>query len=687
MEPNTLCPVCLSLLRDPVLLKCGHNVCRECAQTVSSAELGAKEMTDVPSRNKPAPTADVICPMCGTVTPFADVVTNTPLAQFLEQVRPSLDVVHRPSGEKETAAAAATATAEKGEVCGFCQKPATKFCQICGALCEEHSAMLHVTGPFGEHVLSDTPVPVYATVSAAKAAEGETETVGIPSAEIAVPLCPEHKRALRLYCVQCGRVVCSHCVSYGQHLDHKVVYLSKQFGGGEERVQELRGKVEAALKEMEAVVPRFSAGSSGHEKEKSLAQLHEIYASLKDYLRATEQNTVDEVDAVFRQFDDEVRQRIISCHEIEREAHAVLESADRVAVASDLTKYLLYQSLLKLRKQLKHLSVFDVAPSQSVVKVTPEEGVEQKMRVCTLRSRLHTGDRALVFFELNKEHISDTFSVTSDVKFGYSCPNGGSVYVPERNLIVANSAEIHNGRSLIFVTFRNTASTSTELKHDLVAFRCGGMYPAFDGHDYVYFFQAGEGSNDKFGRLDLKTRAFETLAQLPAGSFLPHTGAAANPQHVYAMDNKMGIWDYCVDLDTWTDTHIRLEKPARLFFDPVDLDTVIALCSDDEGLYRVDIEAGTKEKLSTPPKAFNLKNNRDAFFARISAEQFYLFAFLGENWYLFDSKDNTWTMFENWEKPCANTASFFIEPQNRIAFYLGPTNKVLYMVELSGVAH
>jgi len=444
-------------------------------------------------------------------------------------------------------------------------------------------------------------------------------------------------------------------------------------------------KVEELLKQVEEIAPQYSPVSSEEEKERSLAQLHEIYGSLKEYIRVSEKNASDEVDAIFHQFDDEVRQRIISCHEIEREAQAVLASCDRVAVVSDLTKYLLFQSLLKLNKELKRLSSVKVAELKSIVKIEPEQGIQHKMRVCTLRNHLQTGDRALIFYELNKEHIIDTFSVPSDVAFGQPCANGGSVYIPELNMIVANAAELHHGRSVSFITFRNKASISKDVRHDAVGFRCGGMYPAFDGHDYVYFFQSGEGSNNKFGRIDVNTRSFEMLAPLSAGSFLPHCGAAANPQHVYAIDNKMSIWDYCVDLDTWTDTHIHLDQPARLFFDPNDLDSIVAFCAEEEGVYTIDIEAGTKEKLSSPPKPFSLKSNRDAFFARISPEQFFIFTYLSDGWYLFDSKDKTWKQFENWDKPANDSASFFIEPQTRIAFYVGPSTSNLHMVELSGV--
>jgi len=115
------------------------------------------------------------------------------------------------------------------------------------------------------------------------------------------------------------------------------------------------------------------------------------------------------------------------------------------------------------------------------------------------------------------------------------------------------------------------------------------------------------------------------------------------------------------------------------------LDTIVAFCSDDEGLFTIDIEAQTKEKITVPPKRFDLKNNRDAFLARIAPDQFLLFTFLDSAWYLFDSKDKSWSTFENWEKPAQNSASFFIEPNTRIAFYAGPNPSVLFMVELSGV--
>jgi len=122
-----------------------------------------------------------------------------------------------------------------------------------------------------------------------------------------------------------------------------------------------------------------------------------------------------------------------------------------------------------------------------------------------------------------------------------------------------------------------------------------------------------------------------------------------------------------------------------LFFDPLDLDTIIAFCAEEEGVYSIDVEAGTKEKISSPPKPFSLKNNRDAFFARINPDQFFIFTYLSDAWYLFDSRDRSWSQFENWDKPAQNSASFFIEPTTRIAFYVAPGSSVLHMVELSGV--
>jgi len=683
MEPTTLCPACLALLRDPVLLKCGHNMCRECANTLGQANLGVEKLSDVPRRDKKIPGAVINCPMCGTPTPLNGVVDNVALRNFLDSIRPTLER----SGSSSAAASAASSSDEPdvAPICGFCKLPATKFCRMCGALCEEHSAMLHVQGPFAEHQLHSTPVPMFVSVEEAKDVEAMSVVNGIPAAEIAIPLCGEHNRPLKLYCMQCDKIICSHCASYGEHKGHKTEYLSRTFSSDNGSMEELCKKVEETMKEVEAVAPSFSVESSESEKEKSIAKLHEIYASLKEYLRVSEKNSLDEVDAVFRQFDDEVRQRIISCHEIEREANSVLASTERVAVVSDLTKYLLYQSLLNLNKELKRLSTLKVPELKAIVKIEPQTGIEQKMRVCTLRNHLQAGDRALVFFELNKQHILDTFSVSSDVAFTMPAVNGGSVYVPERNLIVSNSDETKHGRSVLFTTFRNTTTVSKDLKHDIISFRCGGMYPAFDGHDYVYFFQNGEGANNKFGRLDLNTRSFEMLASIPNGSFLPHTSAAANPQHVYAMDNKMGIWDYCVDLDTWTDTHIRLDQPARLFFDPVDLDTIVAFCGEEEGIYSVDVEAGTKEKISSPPKPFSLRTNRDAFLARISHEQFLMFAFLSDGWYLFDSADKSWSKFENWDNPAKDSSSFFIEPATRIAFYAVSGGRNLHMVELSGV--
>ncbi|XP_042307195.1 LOW QUALITY PROTEIN: E3 ubiquitin/ISG15 ligase TRIM25-like [Sceloporus undulatus] len=81
LEEELECPICLSLLQNPVTIRCGHNFCRGCLQALWEASLSS-----LASPSSPA--APLRCPQCRS--PFdarpSALTTNTLLCRVLQQV-------------------------------------------------------------------------------------------------------------------------------------------------------------------------------------------------------------------------------------------------------------------------------------------------------------------------------------------------------------------------------------------------------------------------------------------------------------------------------------------------------------------------------------------------------------------------------------------------------------------------
>eukprot|EP01065_Artemidia_motanka_P043617 TRINITY_DN6077_c1_g1_i2.p1 TRINITY_DN6077_c1_g1~~TRINITY_DN6077_c1_g1_i2.p1 ORF type:complete len:522 (+),score=37.95 TRINITY_DN6077_c1_g1_i2:117-1682(+) len=188
------CPVCLDLYVYPVSLRCGHNVCKGCALSVSSAA-GVRNGVRT------------VCPMCREVSEYSaecDLRVNQPL----------MDAVLTMKGD----AVAAHPVCARCEGCRsevFCADCATPLCRAC---CE----IIHV-GKLQEHAVG--ALPAHGTMASA-------------------PRC-EHRghRSYRkeLYCSDCSVALCILCSQ--QHRGHRLLSLAE---AGEIDSAHLRSCIERA---------------------------------------------------------------------------------------------------------------------------------------------------------------------------------------------------------------------------------------------------------------------------------------------------------------------------------------------------------------------------------------------------------------------------------------------------------
>ncbi|XP_040191227.1 E3 ubiquitin-protein ligase TRIM11-like [Rana temporaria] len=166
------CSVCLSIYTDPVMLKCGHNFCRECIDRVLDTQRGSGTYS---------------CPECR--------------GEFQE--RPALQRNITLRNISENFQSTQPDQKESGVFCTYCihtPVSAVRSCQLCEAsLCDNH-LKVHSKSP--EHVITD------------------------PAASPENRKCSLHKKSLEYYCKEDSTCVCVYCL-IGEHKGHQMESLDE----------------------------------------------------------------------------------------------------------------------------------------------------------------------------------------------------------------------------------------------------------------------------------------------------------------------------------------------------------------------------------------------------------------------------------------------------------------------------
>ena len=174
------CPVCQDHFREPKILPCLHYYCKECVRQLAL-------------RQHPFP-----CPECrsNTVLPQNDP-DQLPTAFFVNRMKELHTKMEKAEGKVEV-------------VCEMCSgAKAEAFCRqctdfICNDCMRSHRKMKVFAG--------------HQVVTLEELKMGGAKQ--IPLKEAPPMLCKDHDEQLKIFCFDCNRLICQHCVIYG-HSDHK----------------------------------------------------------------------------------------------------------------------------------------------------------------------------------------------------------------------------------------------------------------------------------------------------------------------------------------------------------------------------------------------------------------------------------------------------------------------------------
>ncbi|XP_077119109.1 uncharacterized protein LOC143775153 [Ranitomeya variabilis] len=262
LRDELLCSICLSIFKDPVMLRCGHNFCRVCIGRV----LDTQDESGVYS-----------CPDCRE--------------EFQE--RPAL---MRNINLHNVAERFLITQQEQEEITGICctycvdsPVPAVRSCLHCEAsLCDKHLRS-HSKSP--EHVLSD------------------------PSTSLEKRKCSVHKKILEYYCTEDAACICVYC-SAGEHRGHQVEILEE---ASEKKKEKLRNVLQKLITKTEETEERVRSLEERRRKaqEKAAGEVERVTALCTDIRRRVDDLEKKVLSEISRQEKEESLSLSALIHQLE----------------------------------------------------------------------------------------------------------------------------------------------------------------------------------------------------------------------------------------------------------------------------------------------------------------------------------------------------------------------------------
>ncbi|KAM5126315.1 E3 ubiquitin-protein ligase TRIM11-like [Mantella aurantiaca] len=263
------CPICLNIYTDPVMLKCGHNFCRDCIDRVFDTQDGSEGHS---------------CPHCREEFPERPVLQKNLILHNIAQ-----RFLSAPPDQKS------------GLSCTHCihdSVPAVKFCLHCEAsLCDNHLSV-HSKSP--EHVLCD------------------------PTSTPENRKCSVHKKVLEYFCTEDSACICFSCSLVGEHRGHLVETLQEAFVNKKKKLisklQKLtvtREKTEERVRSLQGLIERVQ-GKANAETER----VANLFRDLRRRLEELEKKILGEIsrqaEPVLRPINDLIRDLEIKKEELSK---------------------------------------------------------------------------------------------------------------------------------------------------------------------------------------------------------------------------------------------------------------------------------------------------------------------------------------------------------------------------------
>ena len=293
LEKDITCAVCCGHYQEAKLLPCNHYYCRACIESLAKR-----------SRGRPFP-----CPECRRdATLPSGGVEQLQSAFFVERMKDVYQKMAKVEGKVEA-------------VCESCLKKekAVSFCRQCTAFlcahCVEQHRLLRVFEGHKVESLDDLK-------------RGGAKHM--PLKEAPPTKCPEHDKAMKIFCLDCNSLICRDCLLY-VHREHKSNFLKKCASEARKTLrdsltplQRVQANIAGANKKLAGT--KTQVGSQEEEVCKSVEQ---CFCQFKAVLEQQETELVKKVRTLAKEKKDVLTAQMKGLETAQREIQSLVEFVER----------------------------------------------------------------------------------------------------------------------------------------------------------------------------------------------------------------------------------------------------------------------------------------------------------------------------------------------------------------------
>ncbi|XP_016414896.1 tripartite motif-containing protein 47-like isoform X2 [Sinocyclocheilus rhinocerous] len=300
-QDQLICPVCLDLLKDPVMILCGHNYCKKC-------------ITDIWDQDDQK--GIYRCPLCKqSFTPRPVLGKNMMVAEMVEKLKKTrLQATPLPASSADPPAdpPASVHTGSGGVQCDSCteiKQKAVKSCLECrSSYCQNHLEQHENLFKGKKHNLMD--------------ATGRLQEM----------ICPRHHKMLEIFCRTDQQCICMLCL-VDEHKNHDTVSTAAARTEKQKHLGETQIKLNQKIQ----------------KKDKDIQELREAVASHK----RSAQTAVEDSERIFTELIRSIEKR-------RSEVNQLIRDQERAAVSrAEIKLERLEKEVNELRRkeaELKQLS-------------------------------------------------------------------------------------------------------------------------------------------------------------------------------------------------------------------------------------------------------------------------------------------------------------------------------------------
>ncbi|CAL8364984.1 unnamed protein product [Lota lota] len=244
------CPLCVSLLRDPVAIPCGHSFCMDCI----SGYWNEADYTGI-----------YICPQCKiTFTQRPVLRPNATLTLVAEKIKKSGLNLNNGNVHGPVVATTSLANSYAGPAdvpCDFCsgkKLKAVKSCLNClASYCEKHLKPHYESATFKRHKLVDE------------------------LGNLDRKICPQHQKSLELFCRTDQMCICAIC-TVSEHRGHDIVSAEAERSEKQKLLgvsqAEIKQKCQERMKELDEL--RTSVDSLKSSAQRAMVESQKMFEEM-----------------------------------------------------------------------------------------------------------------------------------------------------------------------------------------------------------------------------------------------------------------------------------------------------------------------------------------------------------------------------------------------------------------------